>query len=191
MAVRWSPPDTQDLLLATIRFPLTTPFAPLATDVRSFLWNHYHAVSPFVSAPVGRVKLRMRSPRIRNRSGLPRMAHLAREVEAGRATWTMEARRLATPFFRRRWEPVARLTLERRLTIDQAALRFSPFITGRGLCPVGFVHGLRAATYALSQAARPAIGWSRVSHGPWPRPDRALRLFLLCWRAAGERERRR
>jgi hypothetical protein len=37
-----SAPDT-DLLLATIRFPSTTPFAPLATDVRSFVWNHYHA----------------------------------------------------------------------------------------------------------------------------------------------------
>ena len=158
MAVRWSPPDTQDLLLATIRFPLTTPFAPLTTDVRSFLRNHYHAVSPFVVTPVGRVKLRMRSPRSRNAGGVPRTAHLAREVEAGRAIWTMEARRLERPFFRRRWEPVARLTLERPVTIDQAALRFSPFNSGRGLRPVGFVHGLRAATYAASQAARPATG---------------------------------
>jgi hypothetical protein len=156
MAVRWAPPDTQDLLLATIRFPWTTPFAPLATDVRSFLWNHYHAVSPFVIEPVGRVKLRMRSPRIRNRSGVPRLVHLAREIEAGRAIWTLEARRLAPSFFRRRWEPVAQLVLQRRVTIDQAALRFSPFITGRGLLPVGFVHGLRAATYAASQRARPA-----------------------------------
>ena len=156
MAVRWGPPDPQDLLLATIRFPWTTPFAPLATDVRSFLWNHYHAVSPFVVPPVGRVKLRMKSPRIRNGRGGPRIAHLARELEAGRATWTMEARRLAPPFFLRRWEPVARLTLQRRETIDQAALRFSPFFTARGLRPFGFVHGLRAATYAASQRARPA-----------------------------------
>jgi hypothetical protein len=156
MAVRWAPPDTQDLLLATIRFPLTTPLAPLATNVRSFLWNHYHAVSPFLVAPVGRVKLRMRSPRIRNGRGVSRMAHLAREVDAGRATWTLEARRLGPPFYLRRWEPVARLTLQRRVTIDEAALRFSPFITGRGLRPIGFVHGLRAATYAASQRARPA-----------------------------------
>ena len=153
MAVRWAPPDPQDLLLAAIRFPWTTPFAPLATDVRSFLWNHYHAVSPFVIASVGSVKLRMRSPRIRNGSGVPRLAHLGREIEAGRAAWTMEARRLAPPFFLRRWEPVARLTLQRRVTIDEAALRFSPFITGRGLRPVGFVHGFRAATYAASQRA--------------------------------------
>lgn len=86
MAVRWAPPYTQDLLLATVRFSWTTPFAPLATDVRSFLWNHNHAVSPFVIAPVGRVKLRMRSQRIRNGNDVPRMTHLAREIEAGRAT---------------------------------------------------------------------------------------------------------
>ena len=155
MAVRWAPP-TQDLLLATIRFPLTTPLAPLATNVRSFLWNHYHGVSPFLVAPVGRVKLRMMSPRIRNGRGMSREAHLAREVHAGRATWSLQARRLSPPFFLRRWEPVARLTLQSRVTIDEAALRFSPFITGRGLRPIGFVHGLRAAAYAASQRARPA-----------------------------------
>ena len=176
MAVRWAPPDTQDLLLATIRFPWTTPFAPLATDVRSFLWNHYHAVSPFVIAPVGRVKLRMRSPRSQNGSDMPRLAHLAREIEAGRATWTMEARRLAPPFFLRRWEPVARLTLERRVTIDQASLRFSPFNAGRGLRPVGFVHGLRAATYAASQRARPATGADSAEDASRSNEDHQPRL---------------
>jgi hypothetical protein len=162
MAVRWGRPGIQDLLLATIRFPLTTPLAPLATNVRSFLWNHYHAVAPFEVAPLGRVKLRMRSPRTCNRDGVPRATHLARAVEAGAATWTLEARRLARPFFLRRWEPVARLTLDRRVGIDQAALRFSPFLVGRGLRPVGFVHGLRGATYAASQRARPAADAARA-----------------------------
>src|SRR5690242_3930684 len=49
MAVRFRRPSPssvhphdgdQDLLLATVRFPWTTPVAPLATNVSSFLWNH-------------------------------------------------------------------------------------------------------------------------------------------------------
>lgn len=144
----------QDLLLATVRFPWTTPFAPLATRFSSFLWNHYHAVSPFELPGVGRVKLRLRSPRLAS-DGAARAEHLQRSVAQGRATFVLECRRLSVLPPSRTWEPFARLSLERPVVIDQAALRFSPFRAGRGIRPTGFVHHLRLAAYAASQGARP------------------------------------
>jgi len=145
----------QDLLLATIRFPWTTPFAPLATNYRSFLWNHYHAVSPFEVDGVGVVKFRLRSPRLGNRAGVSRAEHLRELVAAGRAAYELELRRLSDPPLSRHWEPVAALKLERPVEVDQEQLRFSPFRDGAGIRPIGFVHALRVAAYARSQEARP------------------------------------
>ncbi len=154
--------DEQDLLFATVRFPWTTPFAPLATNIRSFLFNHFHAVSPFVVEGLsGRVKLRLRSPRDPNRSGLPRRTHLALAVVEGRAAYVLEARRLERPLHSRSWEPIARVVLEHPIDVDQSALRFSPFLDGLGLSPVGLVHALRIATYASSQANRPPASLMR------------------------------
>jgi hypothetical protein len=149
-------PGDQDLLLATIRFPWTTPFAPLTTRFGSFLWNHYHAVSPFEVPGVGQAKLRLRAPRIPNHSGTPRAAHLESCVASGQALFVLELRRLATPWSRRRWQPVALVRVEAAVDMDQEALRFSPFHSGRELKPSGFVHHLRMAAYEASQQARPA-----------------------------------
>lgn len=147
--------ERQDLLLATIRFPWTMPFAPLATNFHSFLWNHYHAVSPFQVDGVGVVKFRLRSPRLRNRDGLSRAAHLHQAVAAGSAVLELELRRLSEPLLSRHWEPVAQLRLKEQRDVDQHSLRFSPFRTGAGIVPVGFVNALRLAAYAASQRARP------------------------------------
>lgn len=146
---------TQDLLLATIRFPWTMPFAPFATNYRSFLWNHYHAVSPFSVDGVGMVKLRLRSPRLGNHSSATRSEHLQIAASAGDAYYELQLRRLDVPAWSRRWEPVAGLTLREPLDVDQARLRFSPFRAGAGIRPRGFVHSLRFAAYAASQHARP------------------------------------
>lgn len=145
----------QDLLLATIRFPWTMPLAPLATNFRSYLWNHYHAVSPFEVEGVGRVKIRLRSPRLGNGTSQSRARHLLDAVGAGRASFELQFRRLGISPLARRWEPVVRLQLVAPVEVDQAALRFSPFRDGAGIEPVGFVHAIRAAAYAASQAARP------------------------------------
>jgi hypothetical protein len=146
----------QDLLLATIRFPWTMPVAPLATRVHSFLWNHYHAVSPFELPGMGRIKLRLRSPRLSNITGVPREQHLRHVTLAGRAVFELELRRLDVAPLARHWESVARVQLTAPCIIDQASLRFSPFHDAARLEPVGFVHALRHGAYAGSQAARPA-----------------------------------
>lgn len=148
----------QDLLLATIRFPWTMPFAPLATNFHSFLWNHYHAVSPFDVTSIGPVKLRLRSPRIGNASWQTRERHLRQTADEGRARLVLELRRLSVPRLIRRWESVAQLVIREPAEVDQQALRFSPFRIGAGMQPIGFVHAIRVAAYAASQDARPSHG---------------------------------
>lgn len=146
----------QDLLFATIRFPWTMLLSPLATNYRSFLWNHYHAVSPFEAPGAGRVKLRLRSPRLDNGAGSSRREHLQSATRAGRAVFELELRRLDVSPLARHWEPLARVKLVAPFDVDQSALRFSPFNDAAGLRPVGFVHAIRVAAYAASQNARPA-----------------------------------
>ena len=66
---------------------------------------------------------------------------------------TLEARahRLGT-----RYQRIAEIELVERVQIDEAQLRFDPFVAGRDFRPVGFVHGLRVASYAASRRARDA-----------------------------------
>lgn len=144
----------QDLLLATIRFPWTMAFAPLATNFRSFVWNHYHAVSPFAAHGIGQVKLRLRSPRLGNDSGRSRAAHLESLARAGRAEFVLELRRLSPAPWRRRWEPLVRVVLLAPFDVDQSELRFSPFNDAAGLEPVGFVHAIRVHAYSGSYGGR-------------------------------------
>ena len=145
-------PGDQDLLFATIRSPFTMPFSPFTTDAQNFMANRYWAVSPFDAPEAGRVKFRL-SPLSRPASSrLPREERLESVVASAVSSWTIEARHTFTVS----WTAIARMTLEDVATIDQAALRFSPFHCGRGIVPRGLVHAMRRATYAASQAARPS-----------------------------------
>jgi hypothetical protein len=144
-------PGDQDLLFATIRWWWTTLLAPLTTDPHSFLWDDYHAVSPFFVEGLGRVKLRLASPHLRTR-GETRAEGLDRAVALGLARFVLEARRL--PFGR--FTPIVELRLTDAVEVDQQALRFSPFLTGRGVEPRGLVNAMRRATYGASQRARPS-----------------------------------
>lgn len=152
LALRIGPEPTQDLLFATIRSPWTTLLASLSTKQHDFLANDFYAVSPFDMEGVGRVKLRVRSPRAGRPGGKDRSDRLARAVAAGAAILTLEIRELGPG---KRWRPVAQVALTGPMQVDQEALRFSPFRDGRGIRPRGFVHALRKATYAASQAVRP------------------------------------
>ena len=140
----------QDLLLATIRHPWTMPLAPLTTHVHDFLANDYYGVSPFSIQGLGTGWLRAVSIQI-GPAADTRRERLARAVESGSAHWRLEVRPQAEEL----WRPLVELRLTSPVTLDQRRLRFSAFRDGRGLRPVGFVHSLRAATYASSQAARP------------------------------------
>lgn len=147
----------QDLLFATIRRPWTLPFSPLTTRYRDFLENHYYAVSPFLAEPLGRVEWRL-SPESSGAPGADRQARLQNQVEAGHAHLLLEWSPYRAPlraFDDRSFQPLLRLRDLEALTLDQEALRFDPFRQGRGIAPVGFIHGLRRASDASSQQARP------------------------------------
>jgi hypothetical protein len=142
----------QDLLLATIRSPLTTLLAPLGTHFRDYLSNCYFGVSPFVVAPLGRVKLRL-APERAAPSGESRAGRIVSALACGPVGLLLQAR---ADHLGSRYRTVARIELHEAFTQDPRSLRFDPFAHGRGLEPVGVVHALRVASYAASQRARAA-----------------------------------
>jgi hypothetical protein len=144
-------PGDQDLLFATIRSPFTMLLSPLFTDATDFVHQRYWAVSPFARHGQ-RYELRVSpvDPPARLALKQPRASRLLAAVHAHRAIWQLEAR----VTWRLHWHPIARLVLERPVTIDQAALAFDPFRDGLELEPVGLVHAIRRAAYAASRAGR-------------------------------------
>jgi hypothetical protein len=151
----------QDLLFATIRRPWTLPFSPLSTCYEDFLENQYYAVSPFVAAPLGRVEWRL-SPEPGPPLGLARAERLRQRVRTGCANLVLQWAPYRSPlhaFDDGKFRPLVRLQAFEMSDLDQEALRFDPFRSGRGIVPVGFIHGLRRASYASSQQARPRASW--------------------------------
>jgi hypothetical protein len=146
----------QDLLLATIQRPWSMPFSPFTTQQHDFFANAYYGVSPFEVAPLGRIEWRL-SAETAGASGSTRRERLANALAAGSASCLLEWAPYTGPLRRptRSFSPLARVRLRGWLELDQEALRFDPFRTGRGVFPVGFVHALRRATYSTSQALRP------------------------------------
>jgi hypothetical protein len=150
--------DDQDLLLATIQRPWSMPLAPFTTRTRDFLDNVYYGVSPFEVDDLGRVEWRVISE-YPAAAGDDRQDRLARAMRDGHARLRLELAPYPGPLSRPdgdRFKTVVRLNLTQWLELDQEALRFDPFRSGRGLRPVGFVHAMRRATYAASQRGRPA-----------------------------------
>lgn len=143
-------PADQDLLFATFRTIWQLPIAPLTTDVHDFLANEYHAVLPFDVAGSGRVKWRLVPPRT-PASGEDRRERLERAVAAGLANLRLEVRPIRLGA---RWVAVAEIALRERVLLDEQALRFTPFRTGRGIVPSGLIQAARAATYMGSQVGR-------------------------------------
>jgi hypothetical protein len=141
----------QDLLTATARSALLLLPAMFATNVHSFLWDDYYAIGQFDIPELGRVKLRLLTPRIGDGS-LSRLESLEKAVAAGMAILELEAREARIGA---RYERIARIRLLERVDIDQSALRFSPFRAGRGIRPRGFINALRIVPYAVSQLVRP------------------------------------
>lgn len=142
----------QDLLLATIRTPLTTTLAPLTTHFSDYLDNAYFGVSPFEAGALGRVKLRLSALQTS-----PASATRSERIDAALAERPIELALEARPArLGAKYRPIARITLTARVDLDQEALHFDPYRNGRQLEPAGFVHALRIPTYAASRKARAA-----------------------------------
>jgi hypothetical protein len=139
--------DDQDLLLATIRSPWTTLLAPLSTRQHDFLDNDYFGVSPFDVTGGGRVKFRLRPAQI-PAAGSTRVEKLRSALDRGPVLLTLGVR---SHGLGASYVPCAEIALEEPIALEDDALRFDPFRSGRGVRPVGVVHNARAATYAASR----------------------------------------
>lgn len=139
----------QDLLLATVRRPVTLAGALLTTKRHDFLANDYYAVSPFEIDGVGRGRLRLVAHG-NGAQGVDRFDRLAANTSNGLVGLRLEMKTHGDS----RWRPLVLLELCNPLEIDQAGLRFDPFRDGRGLRPAGFVHAVRRPVYAWAQRAR-------------------------------------
>jgi hypothetical protein len=162
----------QDLLFATIVRPWTMFFSPLTTKYRDFRANDYYAVSPFEVPGLGRVEWRLRplatgeskrtdetTPARPEGTLVPasrpsRTTRLTHATATGHADWMLEYAPYRKPsriHDSRSFRPLVRIALHEPIELDQQALRFDAFRAGRWIHPVGFIHGLRRATYAASR----------------------------------------
>jgi hypothetical protein len=146
LAIRF--PVEQDLLLVTFRHLLDLPAALLRTDPHDFLANLYTGGAPFEVAGLGRVRMQVR-PERPSVEGPGREVRLLRTAGQGLAVLNLEA----VPAGR---DPVllAVLRVGERIDLTDIETKFSPFHTGGGLVPVGFIHGLRRHVYPASHRAR-------------------------------------
>lgn len=150
--------EAQDLLFATIKRPVTLPFAPLTTDVEDFLDNRYFGISPFdLEGSSGRFYLRLR-PLRRGGDGATPSERLARALDEGPVGIAIEASRRP----RGPWHEIAILRVLELGDDDDPSLRFDPFTDGRGIRPRGMIHALRRGAYRASQAARVRLGGRRT-----------------------------
>lgn len=140
----------QDLLLATVRVPATTLFAPLTTHVDDYLSNAYFGVSPFEYPALGRIKLRLVAERAAPHAD-SRSVGLEMALQQEPVRLRLEARNAAP---KSAYHTVAEIELVRQVRLDQEKLSFDPYRTGRELSPAGFVHAMRIPVYAASRQAR-------------------------------------
>jgi hypothetical protein len=115
------------------------------TDVHDFLHNRYFAISRYRVPGLGRVDLSLAPLPVGVRPG-SRAEKLEQAVQEAEASFQLRVQDARGRFF-----PIVDIELTDHVNLDQAQLRFSPFHAGRGLDPVGFVHGLRWAAYAASR----------------------------------------
>jgi len=146
-------PEDQDLLFATARAPWAIGLAMFTTDRHDYLHNVYYTIGRLEVAELGQVELRLVPLPMVAPVGHARGARLRSAMESGHARLRLELRRLGGS-----WQTLCELRLRGVLKIDARALCYSPYQTGQGLVPRGFLHALRGPSYAAGQTPRVAGG---------------------------------
>lgn len=144
-------PDDQDLLFATARAAWAVPLAMFRTDPDDYLHNVYYTLGCLDVDDLGAVELRLVPLALAVSDDDSRGERLLAAMTAGQARLRLELRRPHG-----RWQTLGELRLLGRLELDERALCFSPYQTGQGLRPRGFLHAMRGPTYAAAQLPRQA-----------------------------------
>lgn len=134
----------QDLLLASFAHPWQTPIGPFLTNFRDFFQNKYYAVSPF----------HLKNQKVIFRITLAPVFDGKRSVIVEKNIMAHSGIKLWLKEGTSEWIPIADITLQEELHLNQELLRFNPFLDGLGIEPIGFVHHLRIGAYRFSQAGR-------------------------------------
>ncbi|WP_437677357.1 hypothetical protein [Sorangium sp. So ce131] len=140
----------QDLLFVSARYLALIAFGFLTTNRHDFLRNDYYAQLPFEVAGFGRAEFRLIPLRAVTTEG-NRVERLERAAAEGLALLRLEVRRRGAF---RQWMAVADIVLEAPVAVDQNALCFDPFHTGRGIVPSGLLQATRLATYTAGYLGR-------------------------------------
>lgn len=155
--------DTQDLLTVTSRTLVQLPVGLVTTNTGDYLANDYYGLTPFEVDGLGVGYFRLRGGHLARRRGRGsawyRLAELGTALQLGNAVLRLEIRRRGLG---RAYQPVAELRLRSIIEVDQEELAFSPYRSGRGIRPHGFINSLRRATYAASVLGR---RWRREDRG--------------------------
>lgn len=146
-----------DFLFASFRKPWEIFFSPFITDHTDFLANNYFAISPFTVNEKMKVDF-MIDPARGNRPTGTRAEKLEGSVIGGRVV----LRLLMKVRGQKTWKMIARIMILDESQVDQEALRFHPFRTGRAIRPTGFLQHLRFGPYKMGQWVRPG---SEVTDG--------------------------
>jgi hypothetical protein len=155
LAVRFRRDDTaspapadgdQDVLSATFDSFLALGAGRASTNVHDVLDNTFRTVASFALPGGGAHRLRWVGVPIDRPASLPALAdpELAR-----RARFVLEISQDGDA-----WLAIGTLALGARVDVDQRALELTPFRTGRGVRPVGFLNGIRRVVYPASEAGR-------------------------------------
>lgn len=145
----------QDLPIASFESFWTAKQGTKNTDITDYMKNQYASVAPWRCKGLGVVWFRAiphPDATAAAKSGT-RTERLEADIAAGRASFTLEARRRPFPD----GELIAKLAeirLVERFPDDDRNHRMSMFRTGRGLAPTGFRNGVRAIVYPTSQLGR-------------------------------------
>ncbi|WP_437968278.1 hypothetical protein WMF04_02805 [Sorangium sp. So ce260] len=159
----------QDLIFLSARRLSLLPIAMFTTKRRDFLDNDYYAQLPFKVEGFGRATFRLVPLRASTTKG-NRLERLERAAAAGLALLRLEVRRGA----RARWMAVADIELYEPVDVDQNALRFNPFQSGKGIVPSGLLQATRLATYTASYLGR-MLGARARGGKPGARGERRAR----------------
>jgi hypothetical protein len=144
----------QDLPIATFESFAKGKEGMRSTDITDYLGNQYASVTPWRARGLGVVWFRAipAQDATAAKTGT-RVERLDADIAAGRARFTLEARRAPGPGGAV-IAPLAEIRLVERLPDDDRTYRMSMFRSGRGLVPTGFRNGFRAITYPVGQLAR-------------------------------------
>jgi hypothetical protein len=158
LALRFGPEENpQDLLFVTTNRVFKLPFNILTSHHQDFMKNQFFSITPF-DYMGERVKFRV-SP-LSEGVGVNRREKLNYLIGRGEAKLRLEVCRDD------KWKECGQIQILQENSLEQNALEFSPFHSGLGIKPLGFVNYLRLRSYKMSQAGRRlAVGKNLLKRG--------------------------